>query len=310
MRCPKCGLEWNTDSLYCSNCGEDIHIVPDFDPYADESSVSVDLSDIKQNTEQKKKIDIKKTEIKNAGIKFVAAAPDKRTNRIFTAAGLSLLAALLILLMVFTLKDMRRKESLTYQVEQAEKHRMLGEYSQAAGYLNKAIELDPGNVELLEKLGGIHFLQSMTAEYEEDLLTILSHENASEEQIKRAQDSLISLYKKKGQFQEIYNLLIASSDTTLQEEYSQYMSPEPVLELPSGTYEQLQSLRISCEGKGTIYYTTDGTVPYEKSTVYTVPIVLDYGTVTINACLINEYGVKSPMASGTYRIERPLEVPQ
>ena len=32
MICPNCGAEISADSLYCEQCGEDIHIVPDFEP--------------------------------------------------------------------------------------------------------------------------------------------------------------------------------------------------------------------------------------------------------------------------------------
>ena len=32
MKCPNCGAEIREGSLYCEHCGEDIHIVPDFEP--------------------------------------------------------------------------------------------------------------------------------------------------------------------------------------------------------------------------------------------------------------------------------------
>ena len=32
MKCPNCGSEMAEGSLYCEKCGEDIHIVPDFEP--------------------------------------------------------------------------------------------------------------------------------------------------------------------------------------------------------------------------------------------------------------------------------------
>ena len=35
MKCQKCGAEIPANSLYCLECGEDIHIVPDFEPEID-----------------------------------------------------------------------------------------------------------------------------------------------------------------------------------------------------------------------------------------------------------------------------------
>ena len=32
MKCPNCGAEMEEGKLYCEHCGEDIHIVPDFEP--------------------------------------------------------------------------------------------------------------------------------------------------------------------------------------------------------------------------------------------------------------------------------------
>ena len=32
MKCPNCGADMKEGMLYCEHCGEDIHIVPDFEP--------------------------------------------------------------------------------------------------------------------------------------------------------------------------------------------------------------------------------------------------------------------------------------
>ena len=37
MKCPNCGEEMAEGSLYCEHCGEDIHIVPDFEPELEKS---------------------------------------------------------------------------------------------------------------------------------------------------------------------------------------------------------------------------------------------------------------------------------
>ena len=32
MKCPKCGVDIQEGKLLCESCGEEIHIVPDFEP--------------------------------------------------------------------------------------------------------------------------------------------------------------------------------------------------------------------------------------------------------------------------------------
>ena len=105
-------------------------------------------------------------------------------------------------------------------------------------------------------------------------------------------------------------MLMSEEDSELSEKYSMYLAPEPILDLKEGAYEGIQSLRISCAGKGKIYYTLDGTIPGENSAEYTLPVILDYGDVVVKACMINEYGVKSKIVQANYQIQRPLEIPQ
>lgn len=51
MKCPNCGEEMAEDRLYCEHCGEDIHIVPDFEPELErnlEQSISTIMEDLQE----------------------------------------------------------------------------------------------------------------------------------------------------------------------------------------------------------------------------------------------------------------------
>ena len=90
----------------------------------------------------------------------------------------------------------------------------------------------------------------------------------------------------------IYNINIPSDEVT-----------PPTFSIPSGTYSSSQNVMLNCGTSGaSIRYTRDGSEPSSTSTVYSSPIQVNTGTLTVNAKAFKTGMVESDTASATYVI--------
>ena len=80
----------------------------------------------------------------------------------------------------------------------------------------------------------------------------------------------------------------------------------PVFSLVGGTYGEAQQLTITAEDGATILYSTDGSEP---TTEYTNAIALGEGTTTVKAIATLDGYTNSPVATATYIIDIPEELP-
>lgn len=110
-------------------------------------------------------------------------------------------------------------------------------------------------------------------------------------------------------------ILVTSADGTVTKTYAiNFMADgsgaseveSPVFSLDSSkTYTEKQSLSISCPTDGaTIRYTTDGTDPDEKSSVYNGPIDLE-DTTTVRAIAVKDGLIPSEIVSAQYNVKIP-----
>lgn len=295
MKCPNCGREMTDGTLYCEYCGEDIHIVPDFEPEL-EQNIQQTIQDIAEDIGQ---------DGDDAGSAAEEPKPVRKRKprpwQILTGIAVLILAAAVGMgIWVY------RYNSEEYQVSRAIECIEAGAYEKAVACYNRALELDEGNIELQFSLAEVYFLKNNKVEYEYLLRSIAGNENATAEQLDRAYGKLIAIYRARGDYKTINELLMNSNDEQLLTTYQNYIARMPEFSVKEGYYTSIQILKLSALGSGRIYYTMDGSEPDENSEQYTAPIILDDGDYQIKAVFINDNGIVSDVAVGEYHIDNDV----
>ncbi len=307
MKCPKCGYELAEDHLYCDSCGEEIRIVPDFEPEI-EQEMNETLSTLF--------VELAKEEVIEVPIDMNAAAieeSEKNAKRVKAVQQRRLVAVLmgitfLFIAVLFAGYSTYRNYSVPYQIAKAKEFAGQEKYSEAISHLEKVYELDETNVDVLFLIADYYYIQENYDFAIYTLQKIVDSEKLYEEaDVENAYDKIISIYKKQGNYQEINEFLLSSADEKIITMFQQYIAKPPEFSYVNGNYEEVIPLKLSANTSGKIYYTLDGNTPDENSEVYTAPIFLETGTYVIKAYFVNDYGIKSEIVSNTYHID--LAVP-
>lgn len=102
-------------------------------------------------------------------------------------------------------------------------------------------------------------------------------------------------------------VLLDDAPDSVRSRLEDYIIEEPKYNLDdSAVYDDVQQLEISAEGN-TVHYTTDGTDPTLSSQKYTGPIQLGEGESIIKAIAVDERGIPSLRVERTYVVEFPIE---
>ncbi|MCM1569845.1 MAG: chitobiase/beta-hexosaminidase C-terminal domain-containing protein [Roseburia sp.] len=293
MKCPKCGADIPENSLYCEQCGEDIHIVPDFE---------AEVEDNIQQTLQGIMEDIS-IETKTAGQEREEALRTQTRRRHSKRVILTVCLALFLALAAAGAVCIRRYCSLEYQVWKARQCVEKEQYEKAVKYYSRALELNEENISLKFALSEVYFLKNNRIEYEYLLRDIISSPDATTEELSSAYGKLIAIYRAREDYQTIHDLLLSSNNETIISTYQDYIAGDPEFSIQDGYYTDIQPLKITAFGPGKIFYTINGGEPDENSTQYTAPIILDEGDYTVKAYFVNELGISSRVVTGEYHIK-------
>ena len=305
MKCPKCGHELEEGNLYCEVCGEEVYIVPAFEPEI-ENSISDVLSDVADQIapqtdtkpEQDDEIDVSGLddsqgihEEKSAG-SDVVVIPKKLLVGICIAV-VALIIACVGVMSYYLFRD----NSYDYQIRNGDKSYEAADYTAALRYYEKAFTLNSEDMEALYKIGEVYKSQENYPKAEEIYGKIVGYRYE-----KRALEELINVYIHEEKYAEINAVLLKYADEETQLEYIDYMAKEPTFSVEEGTYDDVTLLELIPSTEGSIYYTLDGSEPGSDCMLYTEPIILKNGKYIVNAVFVNSKGICSQIASHTYMI--------
>ena len=277
MKCPHCGKEVKPGTLFCPKCLTEIQWVPEYN--------TVETL-IRQK--EKERDHTKKTETKTKKL-FVIG---KKWKKIF------LCGILMLLLLVLALVGLNfyQANSYVYQYKTGVRALEQGDYQKALEHIDAALVLEPDNPNANLMLASIFEAQKDYSSVEKILTVFLKQHPDNRE----AYSLLLKSMEKNGDLEEIRDFMKQCTNPDILDEFSEYICPDPVTNLKSGTYRE-EKASITLEGDcEKIYYSFDGTKPDENSSVYSGPIQIKKGVTILSAYGVNEKGIPSDVIYRKY----------
>lgn len=310
MKCPKCQNELAEDKLYCELCGNEIQIVPDFDPEV-EGSIRETLSNlaedfnedrdhIKGNQDDLDHLDDYDYEIDDSerpsivGLLFKHLGGHKIAHIV-----IGIIVIVIIFALGFHALKVNKENTFAYQYKTAINYANGESYVEAIASLESALSFDPNNSSAKLLLGDYYMLNQ-----DEDNAILIYKELLSDPIVSsNAYKSIIEYFISQESYTALDEFLKDCKDTDIVSHYQEFMAVAPQFSLSEGTYEEITPLKITTNTSGIVYYTTDGSEPNEGSNVYTAPIMLESGIYEVKAFFKNTYGLISDVTKAQYYID-------
>lgn len=293
MKCLSCGHELEEGKLYCSMCGYEVQIVPDFEPEIEETmndALNDALEDITNHLIQSEEERRKEEQLEQE---------ERQHNRIRFYSTLAAICTIVLLILCVLIYN--HINTVENQIEKAEKMASKGNYTKAIEYTLRAVELDGSDMEIRNLLG-YYYVQNGERK---NAITAFSDIIVLDGENEDAYRGLIDIYKKEGDYAAINELICASNSSKIVNTFAKYIANPPQFSHPQGTYKEMVPLKLTANTAGAVYYTLDGSEPTENSQIYKTPIFLEDGIHTVRAFFVNEYGIRSETAVQIYQIHLP-----
>ena len=291
MNCQKCGSELKQGAIFCENCGNKILEVQDYNESAENISERLIKEEVLRHQESerlKQEEERKKAKTKNAIIFGIIGA-------------VALVAIILVITVV--VNNNRNNKSFEYQYTAAKDYYKNGLTEKAYDSIEKALRIDPESEQALLLLSNICTKMNDEEGAIDALLSCISyHPNSFE-----AYTAIIKLYTNRGDFEAIKALADNVNDDTIILLFRDYLPELPEFGKDEGTYDDEFQLEIFTDNNSVIYYTIDGSDPKTSGLLYSEPIDIPVGTITVRAIATNEYGIYSDEVKAKYTVE--LKVP-
>ncbi len=300
MICPKCGKELPDGRLYCEHCGGEVNLVPEFETEIEDSMAESMLAIMEEMDPED---DFGLEEPRPGRNRKGPSGHRKKGGKVFFISGIA--AALLLFVVSAAVSGgLTVWKNSTFIQEMFVEYYLSDEnYEEAIAYMGNVIEKSSDNVIYRFRLGEIYLKKGDAEHALEIYKSVAEDEKYTMDERIAATEYVIKYYSALKDFDEIAAYLESVSDADIKMAFKEYMSGNVSFSQPEGTYAAMITLKLSSDGIGKIYYTTDGTEPDETSLLYQNTIFLEHGDNVISAVFINDYGVKSKVQTKNYFIE-------
>lgn len=304
MQCPRCGADLETGSIYCKHCGQELQIVPDYDP----------LDELVIGQENSPEETIKKKEKQNISSESAAAEQQSSRNRgirkipkIFWLLGVLILSFAAFLTAYFF---MSRGNSYSYQLKkgialtEAEKYQEAIPYLKQAQNLQKSLEgADTQPLRFLARAYAGVDAREMASECMKEAVQMEDAAREDHYELEELYLEWMDILNETKQTEQIEEIIENCKYEEIRQILLPYRIKKPSCDTPEGTYSRYLNLELEAE-YGTIYYTLDGTEPTAESTRYEGSVNLhEEGEVLLSAVAINKKGMVSEKLVLVYKLE-------
>lgn len=318
MKCMNCGADVPENEITCPYCGQDIQIVPDYNPLDDVLTAQVkgevyktlsknaheklsesDFSDTfhyKNNSSRSNTADIRMEERRRKKkIEQKKLLMKKKKQRLITASIASALAFIFIAIAGYN-------NSYSGTIRKGQKYLSEGNLTEARIKFKKAIRKDGTRAEGYHGMADLLLKEKKVQDAEKMYLKAISKHPDSLELYR----GLIDFYLDTDQADKISPLLRTCDNKNILHTLEKYVSKPPKFSLDSDKiYDDIQVLKLTGSGEK-IYYTLDGSDPIKDGKQYKETIKLKDEVTTVKAVSINAEGIPSVVVSKTYTIKYPV----
>ena len=280
MKCPKCGAQVKPGSLYCGECLQEIHWVPEY------NTVETLL-----NKEKKAKMQMLKKQAKHLEELGRKTMPSLKKR---VLACLAVLAAVCVGTAVY----FYRENSYSAQYSMARGFYAREQYDKALEYADKAMSINP-------KKDGAPILLAQILKEQGDLegaVKILEGNLRDHTSSQKYYMNLIMMYEETRKPDKIKNLIVQADSELIHKNFAYYLCPDPKITPETGTYDEELTVEVQEEDGVKYYYTLDGSTPTSKSPRYQQPIFIGKGVTELQVVGENVFGITSDVLYRKYTV--------
>lgn len=158
MKCANCGAEIKLGCVYCSVCGKEAQIVPDYNVEEDILKELLEEDDKpNKNVSSNGK---KKKSLKNSQKKKKEAEQKKKQQKLLITVSVLIAIAIIGVIIVLLVQNSHKK-SFDYQYQKGISYTEEKNYTKALTYFEQAEKLQPDNVDVLLRMADLYRLRKM-----------------------------------------------------------------------------------------------------------------------------------------------------